>query len=97
VRRPTLKNFNDLFYLMSNSFVPFSRYLFNSIFISLVSTFGHVMIASMAAYPLAKHRFPGSRFLFNLVVFSLMFSGYVTNIPRFIIMAKLRLLDTYFL
>jgi len=54
VRRPTLKNFNDLFYLMSNSFVPFSRYLFNSIFISLVSTFGHVMIASMAAYPLSQ-------------------------------------------
>lgn len=96
VRRPTLKNFSDLFYLMSTSFVPFSRYLFNSIFISFLSTFGHVMIASMAAYPLAKHKFPGSKFLFNLVVFSLMFSGYVTNIPRFIIMAKLRLLDTYF-
>ena len=96
VRRPTLKNFSDLFYLMSNSFVPFSRYLFNSVFISFLSTLGHVIIASMAAYPLAKHRFPGSKFLFNLVIFSLMFSGYVTNIPRFIIMAKLGLLDTYF-
>ncbi len=95
VRRPTLKNFSDLFYLMGTSFVPFSRYLFNSIFISFFGTLGHVLIASMAAYPLAKHKFPGSKFLFNLVIFSLMFSGYVTNIPRFIIMAKLRLLDSY--
>ncbi|MEN2984909.1 MAG: carbohydrate ABC transporter permease [Dictyoglomaceae bacterium] len=95
VRKPTFKNFSDLFYLMSTSFVPFSRYLFNSIFISFFGTLGHVLIASMAAYPLAKHRFPGSKILFNLVIFSLMFSGYVTNIPRFIIMSKLRLLDSY--
>lgn len=95
VLRPTLKNFKDLFYLMSNSFVPFSRYIFNSVFISILGTAGHVLIASMAAYPLAKHKFPGSRFLFNLVIFSLMFSGYVTNIPRFIILSNLRLLDTY--
>lgn len=95
VRRPTLKNFSDLFYLMGTSFVPFSRYLFNSIFISFLGTLGHVLIASMAAYPLAKHKFPGSNFLFNLVIFSLMFSGYVTNIPRFVIMSKLHLLDSY--
>ncbi len=95
VRRPTLKNFSDLFYLMGTSFVPFSRYLFNSIFISFFGTLGHVLIASMAAYPLAKHKFPGSNFLFNLVIFSLMFSGYVTNIPRFVIMSKLHLLDSY--
>ncbi|MCS7201715.1 MAG: carbohydrate ABC transporter permease [Dictyoglomus sp.] len=95
VRKPTFKNFSDLFYLMSTSFVPFSRYIFNSIFISFFGTLGHVLIASMAAYPLAKHRFPGSKILFNLVIFSLMFSGYVTNIPRFIIMSKLHLLDSY--
>lgn len=95
VRKPTFKNFSDLFYLMSTSFVPFSRYIFNSIFISFFGTLGHVLIASMAAYPLAKHRFPGSKILFNLVIFSLMFSGYVTNIPRFIIMSRLHLLDSY--
>lgn len=96
VMKPTLKNFRDLFYLMSTSFVPFSRYMFNSVFVSILGTAGHVLIASMAAYPLAKNRFPGSKFLFNLVIFSLMFSGYVTNIPRFIIMSTVGLLDSYF-
>jgi putative chitobiose transport system permease protein len=95
VIRPTFNNFRTLFGVMGNSFVPFSRYLFNSLFISVVGTVGHVIVASMAAYPLAKHKFPGSNFLFGLIIFSLMFSGYVTGIPRFIILSKLKWLDTY--
>ena len=54
VRNPTLSNFSQLFNLMSNSWVPFSRYIFNTVFITFVGTAGHVIIASMAAYPLAK-------------------------------------------
>ena len=55
VQNPTLDNFTDLIMLMEESWVPFSRYFFYSIFISLAGTVGHVLIASMAAYPLAKH------------------------------------------
>ncbi|MGE5558423.1 MAG: carbohydrate ABC transporter permease [Bacillota bacterium] len=95
VMRPTLKNFNDLFSAMGQSFVPFTRYLFNSIFVSIVGTIGHVVFASMAAYPLAKHRFPGHKWMFNLIIIALMFNPYVMGIPRFIVLSKLGWLDDY--
>ncbi|GIO13252.1 ABC transporter permease [Cohnella xylanilytica] len=95
VRHPTLTNFADLFHLMSNSWVPFSRYIFNTVFITAAGTVGHVLFASAAAYPLAKHRFPGSRVLFSIVVLSLMFSPKVTNIPNYVIMSWLGWIDSY--
>ena len=94
VAKPTLKNFADLFSNLSNSWVPFSRYIFNTVFISVVGTFGHVIIASMAAYALSKKRFYGSKAIFKVIVTSLMFSG-STAIPTFIIMSKLGFIDTY--
>lgn len=94
VAKPTLKNFADLFSNLSNSWVPFSRYIFNTVFISVVGTFGHVIIASMAAYALSKKRFYGSQTIFKVIVTSLMFGG-STAIPTFIIMSKLGLIDTY--
>ena len=50
---PTLDNFSDLFVTMGKSFVPFSRYLMNTIFITVVGTFGHLVVAGMAAFVLA--------------------------------------------
>ncbi|MBR6509357.1 MAG: carbohydrate ABC transporter permease [Clostridia bacterium] len=95
VENPTLKNFRDLFNMMSDSWVPFSRYLANTIFISVVGTTGHVIISSLCAYALAKHNFPGRDFLFKIVVFSLMFSTVVTGVPSYLIMAKLGLIDSH--
>lgn len=95
VRNPTLKNYSDLFELMNTSWVPFSRYFFNTLFITVVGSVGHIMIATMCAYPLACYRFPGSRFIFKVIQTSLMFSASVTAIPTFIVMSKLHLVDNY--
>lgn len=95
VVNPTIKNFRDLFHLMSNSWVPFSRYIFNTVFITTVGTTGHVFIASLCAYAMAKHKFPGQKLLFSMVVLSLMFSGAVTSIPSFLIFTKLGWIDSY--
>ncbi len=91
----TLDNFSDLFVTLSQSYVPFSRYLVNTVFITFVGTAGHLLIASMAAFVLAKYDFPGGRTFFNIVVTALMFSGYVTGIPNYVIMSKLHMIDTY--
>ncbi len=91
----TLDNFSDLFVTMSQSWIPFSRYLTNTVFITVVGTFGHVVIASMAAFVLAKYDFPGGKFFFSVVVTALMFSGYVTGIPNYVIMSRLGMIDTY--
>lgn len=93
-KNPTLANFRGLSLVTMESVVPFTRYLFNSFFVTIIGTAGHVVIASMAAYRLAKFRFPLSNVLFNIVVFSLMFSGAVTTIPSYLILSKLGMLNT---
>lgn len=95
VENPTTKNFKDLFRLMSNSWVPFGRYIFNTVFITVVGTAGHVIIASMCAFAMSKHKFPGQNLLFGMVVLSLMFSSAVTSIPNFLIFTKLDWIDSY--
>lgn len=94
-KHPTGDNFADLFVTMGQSWVPFSRYLLNTVSITLFGTLGHLLIASMAAFVLAKYDFPGGRFFFGVVVTCLMFSGYVTGIPNYVIMSKLHMIDTY--
>ncbi len=96
VRNPTLENFSDLFVLMNTSWVPFSRYILNTVIITLGGMLGHVIIASLAAYPLAKHHFPGKNLLFSMVVLSMMFSWTVTQIPQYMIISWLGINNTYF-
>jgi ABC-type glycerol-3-phosphate transport system permease component len=95
VRQPTLNNFQDLFIIMSKSWVTFSRYIFNTVLITLVGTVGLIFIASMGAFVVSKYRFPGAKVFFNGVIITLMFSGYVTAIPNYLVMTKLGWVDTY--
>lgn len=96
VQRPTFKNFGDLFSLLSDSWVPFSRYIFNTIVITALGTFGNLMLASLAAYAMAKIPFPGRTFAFKTVQLSLMFTSTVTSIANFLTLSKLGLLDNIF-
>ena len=95
VKNPTWKNFKDLFVLMNNSWVSFGRYIINTIIITGGGTIGHIIIASMAAYPLAKMAIPGKKILFGIVVMALMFNGTVTSMPNYMIISYLGLNNTY--
>ena len=95
VRNPHLENFSDLFVLMNTTWVPFSRYLMNTVIITGLGMVGHVIIASLAAYPLAKHHFPGKPILFSMVVLSMMFSWTVTQVPQYVIISALGINNTY--
>lgn len=95
-QNPTTDNFQDLFVTMSKSWVPFSRYILNTIFITVAGTVGHLIIASMGAFVLSKYEFPGSKLFFNIVVVALMFNGYVTAIPNYLIINSFGWIDTYF-
>ena len=93
---PTMDNFSDLFVTMGQSWVPFSRYLVNTVIITVVGTFGHLVVAGMAAFVLSKYEFPGSRLFFTLATTFLMFaSGVVTDIPNYLIFSRLGMVDTY--
>lgn len=93
-RNVTFDNFVDLFNLIGNTRIPISKYFFNTIFITVIGVVGHILIASLCAYPLAKHKFPGRIFINQLIVYSLMFSPTVTAIPIYLIMSFLGLIDT---
>ena len=95
VRNPTFRNFVTLGNLLSESWIPFSRYAFNTVFITGLGTVGHVLIASAAAYPLAKHNVPGKKFIFAIIVLSLMFARDVTAIPNYMIISSLGINNTY--
>ena len=95
VVRPTMENYSMLFKLVANMRVPFSRYLFNSVFLTVFCTAIQVVFASMAAYPLAKHKFPGQKVFFNMVVLSLLFTNEVTFIPLYIMLSSMHLINSY--
>lgn len=95
-QHPTFDNFSDLFVTMGKSgVVTFSRYLFNTVFITFVGTAGHLIIASMGAFVLAKYEFPGGKTFFKIVTVSMMFTGMVTQIPNYLIINRLGWIDTY--
>ncbi len=95
VKNPTLDNFSDLVNALGSSLVPFSRYFFNTIMVTIVGTVGHIIISSMCAYPLAKYKVPGGAIVSGLVVYSLMFPSSVTSIPNYIVLNTLGLIDSY--
>ena len=95
VVNPTLSNFSELFSLMNESWVPFSRYIFHTVFITAAGTAGNLLLASMAAYALAKLKFPGRNVMFQMIVLSLMFHQTVHQVAHFIILSGLGWVDTY--
>lgn len=96
VQHPTGKNFGDLFTLLSDSWVPFSRYIFNTVFITAMGTFGNLLFSSLAAYAISKIPFPGRRGCFWIIQRSLMFTSTVTAIANFLTLSTLGLMDNLF-
>lgn len=91
----TLDNFRDMFTVLSNSQVPFLRYIFNTVLITVAGTSGNIIFASMCAYVLAKRKFPGSNVMFRIIVTSLMFNATVSSIINYVTISYLGWLDTY--
>lgn len=95
VRSPTLNNFSDLIEITQETWIPFERSLFNSMFIAIVGTVAYIMIASMAAYPLAKSKRRYIAIYYQVVVLAILFRPEVTRTPLYIIISKLGMVNTY--
>jgi ABC-type glycerol-3-phosphate transport system permease component len=95
VREPTVQNFVELFWVTSNSIVPVSRYLFNSLVVSALSVAGVTLVSALCAYPLSKHAFPGRTALFSMIILMLMFAPEVVQIPRYLVISGLGIMNTY--
>lgn len=92
---PTLDNFRDMFDVLRSNRVPFSRYVFNSLFVTAAVTICQCVFSSMAAFVLAKCTFPGSKILNKIIVAALLYQSSVIYIMQYIVMAKLGIINTY--
>lgn len=95
VSRPTVSNYLEIPPLLSNLNVPLSRYIFNSIFICVVTTVLNIIISAMAAFVLSKGTIKGRAVMFWMIQFALMFNGFTLAIPQFIISNAIGIVDTY--
>lgn len=94
VHKPTLRNFSDLLTSLSSSTVPFTRYIFNSLFTTLITVSLSIVVCCLGAYGLVKHKPAGSKFIFAVVVAALSFSVHVTQIPNYLVVNKLGLVNS---
>ena len=92
---PTLDNFKDMFDTLNEMWVPFSRYVFNSVFVTAAVTVSQCVFSAMAAFVLAKYKFPGSRFLNSVIIIALLYQSNVIYIMQYIVINKLHLINTY--
>ncbi len=97
VRRPTLGNYLVLPDLLSSLKIPLSRYIFNSLFICIITTALYVFLSTMAAFSLAKGRYKGRKVIFLAIQFSLMFNALTLAIPQYLINSNLQIIDTYWI
>ena len=95
VRNPTWGNFSDLIEITQETWIPFERSLFNSLFIAVAGTAAYIIVASMAAYPLAKNKSRYISIYYQIVVLAILFRPEVTRTPLYIIISRLGLINTY--
>ncbi len=95
VHRPTLENYIALPSLLNKLRVPMSRYIFNSVFVTVLGTVLHIFAASAAAFVFSKSKIKGRKILFLIIQFSLLYNAYTLAVPQYLIFSKLQIIDTY--
>lgn len=85
VRNPTFDNFSNLFALTGSSNIPVTRYLFNSIIITVITVIVSVLSSVAAGFALSKKRFKIRNTLFHINTIALMFVSVSVSIPRYFV------------
>ena len=93
--RPTLENFRNLIATSTNKAIPMSRYLFNSVLSTALVVLLSLAITVMAAYCMSKKQYKLKNTLFAINEAALMFVSVAVAIPRYFIVAKLGLIDSF--
>ncbi|MFN7252324.1 MAG: carbohydrate ABC transporter permease [Anaerobacillus sp.] len=96
VYKPTFDNFTNLFELANASGIPMSRYVLNSVIVTVSVVFLSVFISTLAGYVLSKKNFKGKFTIFEINNAALMFVPIAVIIPRFLTVSYLGIEDTFF-
>ena len=95
VEKPTLENFAELFKHTSISSIPVSRYLFNSIIITILVLLSSLFVSTMAGFALSKLKFHVKKVIFEINTIALMFVGVAVGMPKYLVIEKLGLIDNF--
>lgn len=95
VMSPTADNYKMILDSVDTLGVPFTRYLFNAVFTTVVGTGVYLVIALITAYPIAKSRLRFVGILNAALVYAMLFHNDTMALVRFLVMSKLRIVDTY--
>ncbi len=95
VKNPTMQNFWDFIYATDVSTVPFTRYLFNSVVVTITTTALIIVVSLCCAYAFSKLKFPGQNGLFKMITVALMFSPEAVVITRYLIVSGMGIIDTF--
>ncbi|MGN0505047.1 MAG: carbohydrate ABC transporter permease [Lachnospiraceae bacterium] len=95
VRNPTLDNFTALIKASRTAGIPMSRYVFNSLIVTVATIFLSLLFTTCAAFALSKIRFKGKNTLMNINQTAIMFVGTAVLIPRYLVISRIGLVDNY--
>ncbi len=84
--------FNNYFLAVTK--MPFLRYLLNTVVITVLCVIGTVTSSSMVAYSMSKIKWKGSKYLFPLIIGTMMIPSQVTMIPLYLVFTKLNMVGT---
>ena len=95
VKQPTMENFEKLFSATADSAIPISRYIFNSLIVSVAAVILTVFLSSLGGFALSKMQYPGKKLLLEINNIALMFVSVAVAIPRYLIIQFLGITNTY--
>jgi ABC-type glycerol-3-phosphate transport system permease component len=95
VSRPTFDNFTELFQASTTTGIPVSRYLFNSIVITVAVVFVSIILSSLTGFALSKLKFHMSKALSEINTIAMMFVGTAVAIPKYMVIENFGLVDNF--
>ncbi len=95
VSHPSTINFKNLFQQAAGATIPFSRYVYNSLVVTLAVVLLSILISTMAGFALSKMNFKLKNVIMEVNNLALMFVATAVVIPRYLTISAIGILDTW--
>ena len=95
VKNPTLNNFSELLGAINTSTVPFTRYFFNSLLVTVITVLASLFVSSLATFSMTKMKLPYKNAIFNFIVAAMAFSAPASQVTSYLIVNGMGMMNTY--
>lgn len=90
---PTEVKFEN--YAIANQVMDCVQYAKNSLFVTVIATFGHIIVCSFVGYGFARYNFPLKKILFACVMLAFIVPTQTIIVPLYLTYTNLKWLDSY--